>query len=216
MTLVLWTLGVLFALGVLVWVLRTLGRNARTRAVVLEEVRRLLSGGVAERPAGRGDLVRGRLGQLEVTVEIQKDLARPRQSPMWRVLAVGPVSMDRPIEARIAGWEGWIDPWLQLGETLMVPAGVGPEFSLHAEHMPTFDHPLVAALRRQGGGLGAGALHARSDMMRVETRFRPSAEENRPLFAYLHAMMEISEASHTRPARAMGEARRDRVIPEGR
>jgi hypothetical protein len=136
---------------------------------------------------------------------------------MWRVLAVGPVALDRQIEARIAGWEGWIDPWLQLGETLMVPPGVGPEFSLHAERMPTFDHPVVAALRRQGERLGLGAFHARPDLMRAETRFSPRPEENRPLFAYLHAMAEISELPRTRTPRAAGRpAPRFGVIPEGR
>ncbi|MEK7331317.1 MAG: hypothetical protein AAB113_11005, partial [Candidatus Eisenbacteria bacterium] len=190
---------------------------ARTRAAVLEQVRRALRGGVVERPAGRGSQVRGRLGQLEITVDLQNDTGRPRQSPMWRVLAVGPVALDRPIEARIAGWEGWIDPWLQLGETLMVPPGVGPEFSLHAERMPIFDHPVVVALRRQGERLGAGALHARPDLMRAETRFSPRPEENRPLFAYLHAMAEISEVPRTRPASAAGRlAPRYGVIPEGR
>ena len=212
-----WTLGGVFTIVALVAAARVLGRSGRTRATVLEEVRRSLHGGVVERPAGRGALVRGRLGQLELTVDLQSDPARPRQSPMWRVLAVGPVALDRPIEARIAGWEGWIDPWLQLGETLTVPPGVGPEFSLHAERMPTFDDPVVAALRRQGDKLGPGALHARSDLMRAETRFDARPEENRPLFAYLHAMAEISEMPRTRSTRAAARsAPRYGVIPESK
>jgi hypothetical protein len=202
---------VVVALGVMA---RVLGRSQRTRGVVLEEVRRILHGGTIERPAGRGSQARGRLGQLEITVEIHKDLARPRQSPMWRVLAVGPVPIDRPVEARVAGWEGWIDPWLQIGETLMVPTGVGPEFSLHAERMPTFEHPVVAALRRQGAALGAGALHARPDLMRAETRFSVRPEENRALFAFLHAMGEISELPYTRSTRAAAEPPRLRVKRE--
>ena len=212
-----WTLGGVFAMVALLAAARVLGRAARTRATVLEEVRRSLHGGVVERPAGRGALVRGRLGQLELTVDLQNDHTRPRQSPMWRVLAVGPVALDRPIEARIGGWEGWIDPWLQLGETLTVPPGVGPEFSLHGERMPTFDDPLVAALRRQGDRLGPGALHARPDLMRAETRFDVRPEENGALFAYLHAMAEISEAPRARPARVPGRTvPRYGVIPEGK
>lgn len=212
-----WAPGGVLALVVLIAAARVLGRSGRTRATVFEEVRRTLNGGVVERPAGRGVLARGRLGQLEMTVDLQNDPARPRQSPMWRILAVGPVALDRPIEARIAGWEGWIDPWLQLGETLSVPPGVGPGFSLHAERMPTFDDPVVAALRRQGERLGPGALHARPDLMRAETRFSARPEDNRPLFAYLHAMEEISEVPRTRPVRAPGRAPpRYGVIPEGK
>jgi hypothetical protein len=212
-----WALGGVLALAALGLAFRGLGRSARTRAAVLDEVRRTLRGGVVERPPGRGAQVRGQLGQLEITVDLQNDPARPRQSPMWRVLAVGPVALDRPVEARVAGWEGWIDPWLQLGETLMVPAGTGPDFSLHAERMPTFEHPVVAALRRQGERLGPGALHARSDLMRAEARFGALPDENRPLFAYLHAMAEISELSRTRTPRAAGRpASRQGILPEGR
>ena len=133
---------------------------------------------------------------------------------MWRVLAVGPVPIDRPVEARVAGWQGWIDPWLQIGETLMVPSRVGPEFSLHAERMPSLEHPLVAALRRQGAGLGAGALHARPDLMRAEARFSARPEENRPLFAFLDAMGEISELPYTRSGRKTAEAPRLRIKRE--
>lgn len=212
-----WALGGILGILGLAFVTRGLGRSARTRAAVLEEVRRTLRGGVVEKPPGRSQQARGQLGQLEITVDLQSDPGRPRQSPMWRVLAVGPVPIERPIEARVAGWEGWIDPWLQLGETLMVPAGVGPDFSLHAERMPSFEHPMLAALRRQGERLGAGALYARPDLMHAETRFRAGPEENWPLFAYLHAMAEISELPRTRTLQAAGRTtRRDGVLPEGR
>jgi hypothetical protein len=212
-----WALGGIFAVSALGLAMRGLGGSARTRAAVLEEVRCTLRGGVVERPPGRGAQARGQLGQLEITVDLQKDPSRPRQSPMWRVLAVGPVVLERPVEARVAGWEGWIDPWLQLGETLMVPTGVGPEFSLHAERMPTFEHPVVAALRRQGERLGPGALHARPDLMRAEARFGARPEENRSLFAYLNAMAEISELPRTRTPRATGRpAPQHGIIPGGR
>jgi hypothetical protein len=202
----LWILGGAVFIAATWVVYRVLGRTARTRAVVLEEVRRSLKGGVVDRPSGRGEQARGRLGELEITVELQRDPLRPRQSPMWRVLAIGPVAIE-PVEARVDGWEGWIDPWLQLGETLMVPRGIGPDISLHAEHMPDIDHPVVAALRRQGDALGAGALHARPDLMRVETVFQPRPEDNRPLFAYLQAMMEISEVQPGRPLSATERSR---------
>lgn len=212
-----WTLGGLLAVALLLVLARLMGRSSRTRSTVLEEVRRSLHDGVVEHPSGRSTLVRGKLGQLELTVDLQSDPARPRQSPMWRILAVGPVALERPIEARIAGWEGWIDPWLQLGETLTVPPSVGPEFSMHAERMPTLDDPVIAALRRQGDKLGPGALHARPDLMRAETRFSERPEENRPLFAYLHAMAEISEMPRTRPARTGARAApRYGVLPESR
>jgi len=212
--LLLWILGGLIGIALLSAMVRAFSRSARTRAEVQEEIRRLLHGGVIDRPPGRGSQVRGRLGQLEITVEVHRDRARPRQSPMWRVLAVGPVPIDRPVEARVAGWQGWIDPWLQIGETLMVPSRVGPEFSLHAERMPSLEHPLVAALRRQGAGLGAGALHARPDLMRAEARFSARPEENRPLFAFLDAMGEISELPYTRSGRKTAEAPRLRIKRE--
>jgi hypothetical protein len=210
-----------WALGILVVIVMVAGASrsgaSRTRAAVFEEVRRTLRGGVIEKPARRGKQVRGQLGQLEITVDVQSDSARPRQSPMWRVLAVGPVAIERPVEARVFGWEGWIDPWLQLGETLMVPPGVGPEFSLHAERMPTMDHLLISALRRQGERLGPGALYARPDLMRAETRCGARPEENRSLFAYLHAMAEISETPRRRAAPAATRTgSRHGVIPEGR
>ena len=216
MPLLLWIVGGIPAIVILIAMGRAFGRSASTRSAVQQEVRRLLRGGVVESPPGRGSQVRGRLGELEITVEIQNDPSRPRQSPMWRVLAVGPVPIEQPVEARVDGWDGWIDPWMQVGETLMVPAGVGPDFSLHAEHLPSFEHPLVAALRRQGSALGPGAIHARPDLMRVETRFSPRPEANRPLFAFLQAMAEISELPHTRPARSVVGAPRERVTPEVR
>jgi hypothetical protein len=212
-----WVLGGLFVIAALAAVTGGLGRAARTRAAVLEEVRRGMRGGIIERSSGRGAQARGRMGELEITVELQSDPVRPRQSPMWRVLAIGPVALDRPFEARVAGWEGWIDPWLQLGETLRVPADSGPEFTLHAERLPDVDHPVVVALRRQGERLGAGALHARPDLMRAEIRFSPQHDENRPVFAYLQAMVDISEAPRVRPSRGASRlAPRYGTIPESR
>jgi hypothetical protein len=126
---------------------------------------------------------------------------------MWRVVAIGPVALSSPIEARVGGWDGWIDPWLQLGETLVVPAALGPAFTLHAERMPATDHTVVTVLRRQGERLGPGALHARPDLMRAETRFSIRVDENRALFAYLRAMAEISEEPRTRQPRATFERR---------
>ncbi|MBI1796722.1 MAG: hypothetical protein HYR74_06685 [Candidatus Eisenbacteria bacterium] len=196
-----WGLAGIAAAAVAAAIWRSAGRQGRVRAAVLDEVRRMLRGGAIERPPGRGIQARGRLGELEITVDLHRDPSRPRQSPMWRVLAVGPVSIDRPVEARIADWDGWIDPWLQLGETLVVPAGAGPEFTLHGERMPTLEHVVVVALRRQGERLGAGALHARPDLMRAETRFHAQAEANHPLFALLRAMAEVSEGPRTRSPR---------------
>ncbi len=212
-----WALGGVLAIAIVGFATRGLGRSARTRAAVREEVRRALHGGVIEKPAGQGAQVRGRLGPLEVTLELRNDVTRPRQSPMWRALAVGPVAMERPVEARVAGWEGWIDPWLQLGDTLVVPPGAGPEFTLHAEGLPTLDHPVVVALCRQGDRLGPGAIHARPGLMRVETRFCAKREENRPLLAYLHAMAEISELARTRSPLGTAPPVSDHgVLPEGR
>lgn len=192
-----WAIAAVLAAVVLLVALQRSGRVARTRMAVLDEVRRLLRGGVIERSPGRGPQARGRLGELEVTVDLYRDPSRPRQSPMWRVLAVGPVALERPIEARVNHWDGWIDPWLQIGETLVVPVAIGPEFTLHAEHLPSLEHPVAVALRRQGERLGSGALHARPDMMRAEARFGVHMDDNRPLFAFLHAMAEISEAPRT-------------------
>jgi len=96
------------------------------------------------------------------------------------------------LEARVGGWHGWIDPWLQLGETLSLSANHGSGFTLHSEHPVTADHPLALALQRQAASLGRGALHARQDLMRAEVQFRPRLEDNQPLYAYLHAMAEIS------------------------
>jgi hypothetical protein len=185
----------LVALSIL---LRALGRVARVRARVLEEVRRMLRGGVVETLPGRGLQARGRLGELEVTVDLFHDPSRPAQSPMWRVLAVGPVRFERPLEARVLHWQGWIDPWMQLGETLLVHGGVGPEFTVHSEHTTSLDHPLVVELRHQGPAIGAGALHVRRDLMRAEVQFRAKTEDNRALIGYLHVMRDLSEATQSR------------------
>lgn len=204
--------------GLLVLVLasRRLGRAAGTRAAVIEEVRRTLRDGAVQRNGGGPTVVRGRLGSLEVTVDLQNDARRPRQSPMWRVTAEGPVGFDHPVEARVAGWEGWIDPWMQLAETLTVPGGEAPPLTLHAEHTPRADHPLVAALQRQGARLGPGAIHARHGLIRVETRCSPRLEENRPLFAYLHVVGEMSEVREARSGYSSGPpAPRYGMLPEG-
>lgn len=204
------------ALVALAVILRAIGRVSRTRSRVLDEVRRMLRGGVVEMLPGRGQQARGRLGELEVTVDLHQDATRSSQSPMWRVLAVGPVKFERPVEARIAGWQGWVDPWMQLGETLIVPGGVSPEFTVHSESTTTLDHPVVAALRRQGPSLGAGALHVRPDLMRGEAQFRLQAERNRPLFALLHAMREISETTPSRQSTTeFSRLRRLNVTPAG-
>ena len=198
------------ALAALIF-LRGSGRAARTRAEVLEEVRRSLRGGVLDEHSGRIPQARGRIGELEITVDLHADSARPAQSLMWRVLAVGPVGIDRPIEVRIADWKGWIDPWLQLGESVRVPAGMGPEFTVHAEHSIHLDHPIVTALRRQGAGLGPGVFHARPDLMRAEVRFGNRIEDNRPLFSFLHAMGEISATAGRRYAAASTAVRAARA-----
>lgn len=212
-----WILGGAIAIAIVGLASRGFVRSARTRAAVLDEVRQVLGGAVVEKPPGRGAQVRGRLGALEVTVELRSDATRPRQSPMWRALAVGPVAMERPVEARVGGWEGWIDPWLQLGETLIVPPRGGPEFTLHAEGLATLDHPVVVALRRQGERLGPGAFHARPDLMRIETGFRSTVTENRSLLAYLNAMAEISEWAWARTPGPPGPGVSSHsVLPEGR
>ncbi len=179
-------------------VLRVLGARSRCRDVMLDEVKRVMRRGIIEKLTGRGPQARGQMGQLEITVDLHEDRSRPGQSPMWRVLAVGPVRLQHPIEARVGGWQGWIDPWLQLAETSPVKGGIGPAFTLHSEHGASLDHPVVAALLRQGNALSQGALHARPDLMRAEVMFRIDPEDNKGLFAYLHAMQEISEAHATR------------------
>lgn len=192
-----WILGGIVVVVAAGFALRRLGRAAGTRSAVFEEVRRTLRDGSTERVGGV-IVVRGSLGPLGVSVDLQSDPKRPKQSPMWRVIAEGPVALERPVEARVGGWEGWIDPWLQLGETLTVLNVAGPGFTLHSERPPRADHPLVAALRRQGERLGPGAVHARHDLMRVETRFSARLEENRPLFAYLHVVGAIAELPQAR------------------
>jgi hypothetical protein len=186
----------------LAW-LRSAGRVPRTRRLVLEEVRRQLRGGAIERLPGRGPQARGRLGELEVTVDLHHDHQRRGESPMWRVMAVGPVPVVQPVEAHVAEWRGWIDPWMRTGQTLMVPAGIGPPFLVHARHALMLDHPVVVALRRQGPALVAGGIHVQRDFMRAEVRFGARPEENRGLFAFLQAMSEIS--SH-QPDRSLGDS----------
>jgi hypothetical protein len=184
---------------VALWLLRGAGRESRARELVLEEVRRQLRGGAVENLRSRGPQARGRLGELEVTVDLHHDPQRRGESPMWRVMAVGPVAVADPIEAKVGDWRGWIDPWLRTGQTLMVPEGAGPAFSVHAGQPATLDHPVVVALRRQGPALGAGALHVQRDFMRAEVRFDAQAENNRGLFGFLHAMAEISSRQPARP-----------------
>ena len=179
--------------------IRALTRTPMTRAAVLEEVRRMLRGGVVEKTPGRGPQARGRLGQLEVTVDLFDDPKRRAQSPMWRVLAVGPVRLERPMEVTIGDWKGWIDSWMQLAESREVPGAAGPMLLVHSEHAPPPDHPVIAALHRHAAMLCPGALHARPDLMRAEVRFSAKACDNRGLFAYLAAMSEISDSSVNRP-----------------
>ena len=210
-----WILGGIVAVVAVGFALRRLARAAGTRSAVFEEVRRTLRDGTIERSGG-ATVVRGTLGPLAVLVDLQNDPKRPKQSPMWRLTAEGPVAFQRPIEVRVGGWEGWIDPWLQLGETLTVLNGAGPGFTLHSERPPRADHPLVAALRRQGERLGPGGLHARDDLMRAETRFSARLEENRPLFAYLHVVGEIAELPQMRSPRPSGPpVPRYGALPEG-
>ena len=207
-------LGILLAaaaVGVTFLFVRASTQPSRVRSAVLDEVRGMLRGGVIDQYPGRGPQARGRLGELEVTVDLWSDPARPAQSPFWRVLAVGPVRLERPIEVRVGDWKGWIDPWLQLGETVVVPKGVGPEFTVHAENTIWLDHPVIVALRRQGAGLTPGAFHARTDLMRAEIAFGSRVEDNRALFAYLHAMGSISETTPARPPREVRVARTRRL-----
>jgi hypothetical protein len=183
---------------------RMLGRVSFTRSAVLDEVRRTLRGGTVERTPGRGPQARGRLGQLEITVDLHHDARRPHQLPTWRVLAVGPVRVDRPVELRTRGWPGWIDPWMELAETRRFPLAVGLALETHSERPIPIDHPALIALRNQCATLGPGALHVRPDLMRAEIGFAIHARENRPLFAWLQAMAEISEVANMRSHRDAG------------
>jgi len=184
-------------------------RSRHTRQVVLEEVRRRLRGGTIENLPARGPRARGRLGELELTVDLHHDSSRRSESPMWRVMAVGPVRIDEPIEARVADWSGWIDPWMQMEKVLTVPAaGGGPTFTIHARQPMTLHHPVIAALRRQGPGLIAGCLHVQHDFMRAEIRYDRRPEANRGLFAFLDAMTEISARG---PSRAVDTGRVHRM-----
>lgn len=186
------------ALGLLLLFMMNGRRRSRhTRHVVLEEVRRRLHGGTIEHLPVRGPRARGRLGELEVTVDLHREPNR-RNAPMWRVMAVGPVRVDEPIEARVADWEGWIDPWMQMEKVLAVPASGGPPFTIHGRQPPTLHHPVIAALRRQGPALVAGCLHVQHDFMRAEIQYDPRPEANRGLFAFLDAMAEISVQGSSR------------------
>jgi len=187
------------ATGVVVYsIISALIRVPLTRAAVLEEVRKMLRGGVVEKTPGRGLQARGRLGQLEVTVDLADDHKRRGQSPMWRVLAVGPVRIEHPIEVTVGDWKGWIDSWMQLAESRSYPAHGGPALVGHSEVEPAPDHPVIAALQRHHATLAPGALHARPDLMRAEVRFSPRAADNRGLFAYLGTMAEISDSPGSR------------------
>lgn len=186
-------------------VVSALLRVPLTRSAVLEEVRRMLRGGTVEKTPGRGYQARGRLGELEVTVDLAEDSKRRGQSPMWRVLAIGPVRLERPIEVTVGEWKGWIDSWMQLAETRSIAsAHGGPTLAAHAEVAPTPDHPVIAALHRHHAQLVPGALHARPDLMRAEVKFSPRVDDNRGLFAYLAAMHEISDAAAGRPRHEAG------------
>jgi hypothetical protein len=173
-------------------------RSSHTRHVVLDEVRRKLRGGTIESLPSRGPQARGQLGELEVTVDLHHDPRRRRESPMWRVMAVGPVRITEPVEVRVGDWGGWIDPWMQMEKVLALPPNGGPAFSIHARQPTTFDHPVIVALRRQGPALTSGALHAQHDFMRAEVRYEKRPEDNRALFAFLDAMAEISSSQSAR------------------
>ena len=209
----LWS-AIAIALVLVAWpIVRILGRVPFTRTAVLDEVRRTLRGGTVERTPGRGPQARGRLGQLEITVDLHHDPRRPHQSPMWRVLAVGPVRVERPVELRTEGWKGWIDPWMELAETRRFPLGDGVVVETHSERAVPFDHPALIAVGHQSATLGPGVLHVRPDLMRAEVGFADHARDNRPLFAWLQAMAEISESASTRAPRgtAVGAVRGVRV-----
>ena len=194
MSLLWWSATAVAVFAFVVLAVRLLGRVSIARDSVLDEVRRTLRGGAVEQTPGRGPQARGRLGQLEITVDLHHDPRRPKQSPMWRVLAVGPVRLERPVEVRTIGWQGWIDPWMELSETRTFPLRGGPSLEVHSERPLTTEHPVLLALLRQSTALGTGALHARTDLMRAEARFHPRAEDNRGLFAWLQAMSDISES----------------------
>ncbi|TMQ68812.1 MAG: hypothetical protein E6K80_13780 [Candidatus Eisenbacteria bacterium] len=191
----LWVLAGAAILIVAVW--GGVRRQGRTRQLVLEEVRRRLRGGTIEPLPSRGPQARGRLGELEVTVDLHHD-ARAQESKSWRVMAVGPVHVADAVEAHVGDWRGWIDPWMQKESALSVPASGGPPFTVHARQPLTMDHPVIAALRRQGPALGSGGLHVQRDFMRAEVRFDPHPENNRSLFGFLDAMAEISSLQPSR------------------
>ena len=121
---------------------------------------------------------------------------------MWRVLAVGPVRVDQPVEVSAGGWTTDIDPWLERLAPIAVPSGDGLVLAVRAEHPVPDDHPVLAAMREQGATITSGALYARPDLMRAEVQVERHGEA-RGLFAYLAAMSEISDA----PARSRRETR---------
>ncbi len=194
----LWGALTLVSVSAAVFVIRRLARVSITRSTVLEEVRHLLRDGTVQQIPGRGPQARGRLGQLEVTVDLHHDPRRPQQSPMWRVLAVGPVHVDRPVEVRTLGWQGWIDPWMELYETRTVPLHDGPSLEVHSERPLTAEHPVLMSALRHAPLLAAGALHVRTDLMRAEVRFAPTVTGNRPLFSWLQAMSDVSDSASGR------------------
>ncbi len=205
----LWSLATA-AIVVVSWIaLKAMRPGGRARHLVLEEVRRHLRGGEIENHPRRGPQARGRLAELEVTVDLHHDPRRRQESPMWRVMAVGPVRASEPVEAHVGGWKGWIDPWMQREKGLAVPAAGGPAFDVYAHSPLALEHPVVVALRRQGPALGAGSLHVQRDFMRAEVRFDPQPEGNRGLFAFLDAMAEIS--GH-QPARSAGNRVRVSIV----
>jgi hypothetical protein len=195
---------------------RLLARVAMTRASVLDEVRRMLRGGTVQQTPQRGPQARGRLGQLEITVDLHHDPRRPKQSPMWRVLAVGPVRVDHAVEVRSGGWQGWIDPWMELAEPRTVAMRDGTRLEVHCERPLTIEHPVMMAVLRQSALLGAGSLYAGPDLMRAEVAFAPHARDNRALFAWLQTMAEISDSAtgrtHRDGSNGLGRGARVRVF----
>ena len=194
----LWSLATAAIVVILSIATRAMSRARRARRIVLEEVRRRLSGGTIERLPSRGPQARGRLGELEVTVDLHHDAQRRNEPPMWRVMAVGPVGVTEAVEAHVGDWRGWIDPWMQMEKALPVSAAAGPSFTVHAHTPLTLEHPVVVALRRQGPALNSGGLHVQRDFMRAEVRFDPHPENNRGLFGFLDAMSEISSRESSR------------------
>jgi hypothetical protein len=164
---------------------------------VLHAVAHRLRGGVVDHVRGHGFRARGQLGQLEVTVEMHRDSRRPTESPMWRVLAVGPVRIDQPVEVAAGGWTTDIDPWLERLAPIAVPSGEGPVLAVRAQQPVPFDHPVLEAMREQGAAITNGALYVRPDLMRAEVHVERHGEAG-GLFAYLAAMSDVSERRRAR------------------